>query len=803
MILLTFAWLCAVALLPAAANICIYDRRLLSFSGQKTSRNMVVPGYFYDETVGKLIEETKKASKEFVYLQSSTGAEIPEDDHEPEEGAHSISFKALLLIFGILVVIASTRLLRGFPPPVTTLLTGILFSVVYRISSSSQGEGQNLLYMHSEHTVFAFTPVLILGEMLRLDVRLAKRLLLQFFFYGLVGGVLNTLICTGILRLLLPAEWHFYLLLSVGALISTSDASYMGEMLTKVGVPQRVVTLVGGESMSNDPALFAVLTLAKEFYTRTHLNANDEFPTINPMEAVSMVSRIVFAGITLGGVMGLITLAVIDLTSNRFESENHIYQIVATLACGYATFLLAEGVFGMSGAISVVSAGWMLAWKMWPKVISEETMKSFWHAVDFVSESVLYLLIGFYIGFEVFEVDLGKCIGYSVLIWVVALLARSVTLFALWPILNLLGPKPVWKELALWSWCSLKSRIALALIVEFSLHILADASHAKLKREVIFIIGAVTLMSNLVNGTLCGVIARLLQLDRATDFEDKVKSILFKYSLMHALEQSQGLDAYLHHTLHFCLSVDGKIEPGADKPSSLDIEWNFVKKSILVASFRSIYLSILKALYWEENEENRVSIKAIQALLSSAERAQEDAENVPLNDFYHLMVILPSRDVTANHYRVIYALITFVECHITAREIFEKDLIEPVLSIGSADRAMISAIQDAWEEIKVESSNSEQYAKNETSIRFDHDTIDTFLTLRNLKVGKVKRILKHFHSRQLLNEKDSEESNEAFVEDMEAVKATMRTIGEGADEHNTEDEAASLMSGIQSLPSND
>ena len=790
----------ALLMHSSESSMCIYDRRLLYFKGSKTDRSMTVPGYYYDETVEKLIERSKSGDKSFSLIGGHFESETTYEDHYPtyNESGLSGSLKGLLLIFGVFLVIVSARFFREVPSPLRTLVVGIFFAVVYRLTTALQGEGHQYLYIDSGHAAFAFAPVLILGEMLRLDVRVAKRLLLQFVFYGVVGGVLNTLFCTGILRLLLPDAWHFYLLLSVGALMSTSDASYICERLAEVGVPERIVMLIGGEGMSNDPALFAVLTLAKEFYTRTHLSTNDRFPAISPIEAASIISRIVFVGVSLGVVMGLLTLAVVNLASNRFEEKNRTYQILATLACGYATFLLAEGIFGMSGALAVVSAGWVLAWKMWPKVISEDSMRSFWEAIDFISETLLYLLVGFYVGFEAFEVDVGKCIGYSFLVWAVALTARFVTLFALWPVLNLLGPRPGWRELVLWSWCSLKSRIALALIIEFSVHLVQENHHSELKREVICVVGIVTLISNLINGPTAGVLAKVLKLDRAVDFEDKLKSILFKYSLLSVLESSEALSTFLPHTREFCLAVEGILEPGGNRPSSLNIDWKNVKKHELVSSLRSIYLSILKALYWEENEENGISIRAIQALLISADRAREVSETEPLNDFYHLMVILPSRDITAEHYRVIYALTTFIECHLTARHIFECELVHPVVtSLGPQD-SMVAALQDAWESIKVESANSEQYAKNEISVRFNHETIDKFLTLRNLNLRKVREFLRKSHGRRILNERDSEDSNEAFVEDMEAIKCTMRAIGEGTDEHNGEEETTFLISDIQS-----
>lgn len=765
------------------------------------NRDFFVPGSFYDETLDSIFEEQKRTGeKEFKPIAAAHG--IPEDDHDPENNHESNEagiFLALVLLFGILLIVIKSRLLPKFPTAISTLITGIVFAMVYRATSLPGPSREHFMNIDSEYIVFGFTPLLILGEILKMDIRVAKRMLLQFFYYGLIGGVVNSLITAGLLRAMLPEKWQFELLFSIAALMSTADASFVGHVLHSLGVPHRVVLCVEGEAFANDPALFASLSLAKQMYTRVHLRTSSDLPPVDPSEAIAMVSKIVIAGIALGAVMGVLSLGMINFTSNRFEETNVVLQVVISVLCCYMTFFLAEGVFGMSGALAVVTAGWILAWKMWPKIINKTAMTSFWHTLDFISESLLYLVVGFYVGYESFEVPFWKCFGWSLAIWAIALVVRLATLCASYPIFKSLGPTLHFRELFLWAWCSLKSRIGLALIIEFSLHLLEESTDTIFKREVIFIVGMVFILSNLINGGLAGTVAKLLKLDRSDELEEKIQSMFYKYAVLNAIKTSEALGPYLEHTAHFCLegedheeeskhadheAVSSKAEGEIhERPSSLGIDWEELPKEELVGALRAIYLRLVKSLYWQENETNKVSIRAIQSLLTATDRSLDEAEKVPINDFYHLMVGIPSRDSKTNHYRVIYILSTFAEAHMTARDVFGKDLLQPVSDSGLGDAAMISKLQEAWNEVREESLKSSEFAKREIAVRFNHDEMSQFFELRNLRLRRVRRVMQDFRQRQLISERDSEESHEAFVEDLEAIKGTMRSIGEGQDEH--------------------
>jgi hypothetical protein len=149
------------------------------------------------------------------------------------------------------------------------------------------------------------------------------------------------------------------------------------------------------------------------------------------------------------------------------------------------------------------------------------------------------------------------------------------------------------------------------------------------------------------------------------------------------------------------------------------------------------------------------------------------------------MLMMPSRETKTNHYRVINMLTTMAECHMTARELFEEDLLNPILSsVDPSDSAMVVALKSAWEQVRTESEKCEKYAKREISVRFTADEISMYYTLRNLEVHKIHKILEMYADRGMLTDKDLEDAHEALNEDLCDIKEEMRAIGEGRTEQD-------------------
>jgi NhaP-type Na+/H+ or K+/H+ antiporter len=789
-------WISFIHLLifsQARASVCLEDKRLNGTSLHKATQHFAVPGDYFDGILESIHEENQRTGSTVIeslaraHDNDKHGDEIPEGEGEEEPKVGVLV--GLCLLFALLIIVVQTRVLSMIPSPIATLFTGALFAVIVSSTSPMGAMNDHLMNLNTEYVIYGFTPALILGEIFKSDARMVRRTVLQFVFYGLVGAMINAISTSFLLREIFPKTWSFELILCIGALMATADASFASGMLKRAGVPERVIMLLDGESI-NDGPMFTVLLIAKELYARLHIKSADQTITIDALEGIAIGIRLVISGVTFGVVMGIGTLGLLKFTSSRFEERNTVLQILITVVAAFSTFLAAEVIFDMSGTLALITVARILAWRMWPLIISEKSMTNFWETIDFVAESLLYLIVGFYVGVEGYRVDLWYCLKLATYLWSLSLGVRFISIFLIWPILNRLGPALNWREIFLWGWTGLKSRVCLALIYEFSIHLLDQSGIAGtlMKSEIVFIVGVAFWMSSLINGGLSSFVALLLRLDKSGELEIKLKSIFFKYSLYSELKKDTSLAHHFHHLAHYTVDTGDAhnfIHGYTPKPSLLGINWNDIEREEIVASLRSFLLTILRSLYWEENTAHKTSIFAIQGLLSSVERASEDAVTKPLNDFYYLMLMMPSRETKTNHYRVINMLTTMAECHMTARELFEEDLLNPILSsVDPSDSAMVVALKSAWEQVRTESEKCEKYAKREISVRFTADEISMYYTLRNLEVHKIHKILEMYADRGMLTDKDLEDAHEALNEDLCDIKEEMRAIGEGRTEQD-------------------
>ena len=122
------------------SNVCLHDKRVIDTSFHEPDHHFNVPGDYYDSVIIGIFNEMKRSGNDVFIPVNNAGdpgesLEV-EGDHEyeagEEEGEHSLSYLALIMMFSLVVIIIQARLLPAFPTPISTLFTGILFAVIYK-----------------------------------------------------------------------------------------------------------------------------------------------------------------------------------------------------------------------------------------------------------------------------------------------------------------------------------------------------------------------------------------------------------------------------------------------------------------------------------------------------------------------------------------------------------------------------------------------------------------------------------------------------------------------------------------------
>ena len=174
-------------------------------------------------------------------------------------------------------------------------------------------------------------------------------------------------------------DWRLGFLL--GAVVSPTDAVAATSIARKVGMPQRIVDLLEGESLLND----ATGLLALEFGVEMVVQG------IRPTLSRGLLE---FAWLTIGGLLvgGVIGLAVIWI--ERWVDDGPV-EIAVSLIVPYAAYLAGDAIKA-SGVIAVVACGLLVSRQSSnfysPRVRLQAL--AVWDALEFLLNGLVFVLIG-------------------------------------------------------------------------------------------------------------------------------------------------------------------------------------------------------------------------------------------------------------------------------------------------------------------------------------------------------------------------------------------------------------------------
>merc|ERR1719323_2003979 len=78
-------------------------------------------------------------------------------------------------------------------------------------------------------------------------------------------------------------------------------------------------------------------------------------------------------------------------------------QVVVTISVSFLCFFLAEVEVHTSGVLAVVSAGCVMSYAAWPNFASRETMLIVWEAIEFIGNTIIFILAGLLFGHRFFN----------------------------------------------------------------------------------------------------------------------------------------------------------------------------------------------------------------------------------------------------------------------------------------------------------------------------------------------------------------------------------------------------------------
>jgi len=358
--------------------------------------------------------------------------------------AHEVGVYVGLLLIACAVGIVA-RSLTHLPYTIALTLVGLVISFFhFGPEIAETGFGKELIF-------FVMLPPLLFQGALHLEL---NRLLEHFWpicIFAIVGVLISTFVIGGTVFFFGGIDTLLVALL-FGAMISPTDPVSVLAIFKTTGVPDNLRYLVEGESLFNDGTGVVIFTIILEM-----ILSGGEF---HAAHAVVEFVKVAAGGLVLGGLLGAVTFWIMG----RFE--DHLLENTICLVLAYGSFWLAES-FHFSGVIATVMAGLMIGnygRRLSMGERTTETVENFFESIDFIINSLLFILIGI----ELQTLSFADLMGNlrPLLVAIAAMLfARAVVVYPLYFATNMVGTvRPAnWSHVLFWG--GLRGSIPIALLL--------------------------------------------------------------------------------------------------------------------------------------------------------------------------------------------------------------------------------------------------------------------------------------------------------------------------------------------------
>jgi len=295
----------------------------------------------------------------------------------------------------------------------------------------------------------------------------------------------------------------------LGAILAPTDPVAAEAIFRRLGVPERVGTVVGGESLINDGTGLVAFRVARA-------------------AVLSGTFSVWWAGLDFllvgggGVVLGLILARIILPLWARLREPSIV--ITFSVLIPYGVYILAEEMLHVSGILAVVAYGLYQGWRaprLFPEASTRIQALSFWEVLVFVLEALLFVLIGQQLPSilgNLGEYSFAQVLLYAGLVYGAVVGVRLVWFFTvphLHPVFDRLFRnrylRAPWQERLVMGWSGMRGGISLAAALAVPMS--TNAGDPFPRRDLIlFITFAVILATLLLQGLTLPPLIRALRL---------------------------------------------------------------------------------------------------------------------------------------------------------------------------------------------------------------------------------------------------------------------------------------------------
>jgi monovalent cation/hydrogen antiporter len=366
--------------------------------------------------------------------------------------AAGIHHLELTLLFLVLLVAGLTTLAQRFktPYPIVLFIGGVVLSLLPNLPQIALNPDVVFLVV--------LPPLLYIGGF-NTSWRDFQRNLVSILMlaFGLVGfTVFGIALGTG---WLFPG-FDYRLGAVLGAVVSTTDAIAAGAIAKRLGLPQRIVDVLEGESLVNDASGLLALQFSVALVVAGHRTGAG----LALLELLWLISG--------GLAVGLFAAFIIHKAS--LEITDPPVEITLSLATPYLAYLAAEGIHA-SGVLSAVVCGLYLGRKN-SEVLSINARldsSAVWKTLEFALNGIVFILMGLQLRLilsGIHNLTAWQLAGYGATFAILVVVLRIIWVFpgaaiSFWirrHLMHQVGEKPGRKQVFIVAWTGMRGVLSLA-----------------------------------------------------------------------------------------------------------------------------------------------------------------------------------------------------------------------------------------------------------------------------------------------------------------------------------------------------
>ena len=483
-----------------------------------------------------------------------------------------------LLLVASLVGIITHRL--RLPYTVGLVLIGLALSF----------RGQENIDIPPEIFLGLLVPPLIFEAAFHIKIRDLQKDIALILILAIPGVLITTMLVGGVVAW--GTGFPIATALVFGALVAATDPVAVVVLFRTLGVPKRLQVLLEGESLLNDGTAIVVFNLMVVIAVTG---------VFEPL--ASLVNFGVVAG---GGLIVGIALGILISQAIRFIDDSMIVTTLTTVLA-FGSYIAAEQ-FHVSGVLAVVGAG-LISGNIGPRGMSPSTrilVFNFWDYAAFISNSVVFLLIGLQIDLLVLLAD------WQVILWAIlaVLVARAVTVYGLSWISK--GISMPFKNVLYWG--GLRGAISLALAISLPSSLGPD------REEIQAMAFGIVLFTLLVQGLTMKPLINKMNLIQRKEAQEEyerrhARSIMAKtaYSRLEELHDEGIISGHIWNLMskplleHARVLTDAVTESLHADPSKEEEVLNTAMREMLVSQRNAINKMVRDGIITEETYRQLVA----------------------------------------------------------------------------------------------------------------------------------------------------------------------------------------------------